>query len=81
MGEKFLKKREFVIDQKMISNKTIDKLVKIGYKFSEIKSTLKNNETNHISTAYYLLYNKVKSVAYSRNLRAKESKAIINKIQ
>lgn len=74
MGIKNLNKREFVFDYKLISNKTIDKLVKIGYKLNEIKNTLKNNETNHISTAYNILYNKVKSVSFSKNFRSKESK-------
>lgn len=80
MGLKYFKKREFIIDKNIISKKTIDKLVNIGYKLSDIKHTLKNNLTNHISTAFNLVYNRVKSVAFSKNLLANESKILFNKV-
>ena len=71
MGLKILKKREVVLDTKILTNKTIDKMVKIGYNLPEIKATLKNHETNHVSTAFQLLYNKVKSIDYQKNLNEK----------
>jgi hypothetical protein len=76
MGFTQWKKREFVIDHKMLSNKTIEKLLKLGYNLSDIKTTLKNNETNPISTSYNLLFNKVKSITFKKNLQSinKDSK-------
>ena len=73
MGINYSKKQDFVIDHNRISKKTIEKLVKIGYKLSEIKQTLKKNKSNYILTAYNILYNKVKSIAYRKNLISKES--------
>ena len=71
-GLKHLKNREFILDHKALSNKTIEKLVKLGFKLSDIKYTIKNNEINNISTAYNLLYNKSKSLAFKRNIQGKE---------
>lgn len=68
MGLKQLKKKEFIIDHKSISNKVLEKLGKLGYKSSEIKNSLKNNENNYISTAYNLLYNKLKTAASKNSL-------------
>jgi serine/threonine protein kinase len=77
IGLKQLKKTEFIIDHRSISNKVLEKLVKLGYKASEIKSTLKNNENNSISTSYNLLYNKVKTVTFKNSLsKNTESKSL-----
>jgi hypothetical protein len=77
IGLKQLKKTEFIIDNKSISNKVLEKLAKLGYKASDIKNTLKNNDNNSISTAYNLLYNKVKIVTFKNSLsKNKESKSL-----
>ena len=77
IGLKQLKKTEFIIDNKSISNKVLEKLAKLGYKASDIKNTLKNNDNNSISTAYNLLYNKVKIVTFKNSLsKNTESKSL-----
>ena len=74
-GMKHLKRREFLIDKKKLSNKTIDKLVKLGYNLADIKNTIRNNDVNNISTAYKIMYSKVKSVAFSKNLQSQAAES------
>ena len=77
LGLKQMKKREFVFDNKVLTNKTVDKLVKLGYKLSEIKAAVRNNESNSVSTAYHLVYNKVKSLAYKKSLQGAKDSTIV----
>lgn len=79
IGLKQLKKTEMIIDHKSISNKVLEKLVKLGYRASDIKISLKNNENNSITTAYNLLFNKLKSESFKNSLsNNKESISILD---
>lgn len=68
MGLKYQKDQEIISDHKTISNKTIEKMLKMGFNLQEIKHSVKNNELNPVTTTFNLIYKRLKSNHYRKTL-------------